>query len=363
MFSAVSYKVEGLNVASCINTLIKSGVRVDVSDKNARDCIITVKVKDSKKVLAYLKQRCYNILAVKPQGFYQLPYAVKLHPIIAVSFCLLLFAVAVFSQVCLVISVEHTDRDAVIRALDDYGIKKGSLLTFIGLDALENHLCNALNAAHVIVDIDGSTLSVEVHEKIDTPLPIDYNSAYDLLANHDGIITRIVTVAGTPQVEVGDYVTGGQVLIAGVRTYPDGTAEQIRAVGEVYARVSSQHTEQFFPQTIEYVLTNEYISVVSLAIGNITVSNKEAPQGKYQPQTQTSCLYPLNISVSSTKYYLLAEQIVYYTFADRQEFLCKVAKEKALEKADFDVKWTEYTIGNDSVTATVWAEICITQTL
>lgn len=72
----------------------------------------------------------------------------------------------------------------------------------------------------VSASIDGSRLKVQIKENEDTFREGDVDvtaddSPADLVASSDGVITKIVTRSGVPQVHVGDAVKKGDILVLG----------------------------------------------------------------------------------------------------------------------------------------------------
>ena len=61
----------------------------------------------------------------------------------------------------------------------------------------------------------GTTLQIRVVAGTPAGETVRIDGSGDVVAIRDGIIDRIMTVAGTPQVKPGDLVRAGQVLIAG----------------------------------------------------------------------------------------------------------------------------------------------------
>lgn len=72
----------------------------------------------------------------------------------------------------------------------------------------------------VSASIDGSRLKVQIKENEDTFREGDVDvtaddSPADLVASSDGVITKIITRSGVPQVHVGDAVKKGDILVLG----------------------------------------------------------------------------------------------------------------------------------------------------
>ena len=77
------------------------------------------------------------------------------------------------------------------------------------------------NIVWVSASIDGSRLKVQIKEKEDTFEPPDETEkeeqaqSTDLVATTDGVITKIITRSGVPQVHEGDAVKTGDLLVLG----------------------------------------------------------------------------------------------------------------------------------------------------
>ena len=85
----------------------------------------------------------------------------------------------------------------------------------------------------------GTTLVVEVKEELRIP-HINKNNEGAIIANYNGIITRIIVESGTAQVKVGDSVHKGDVLIEPYKEYGEGEdkrVQEVEAKGEVYATI------------------------------------------------------------------------------------------------------------------------------
>ena len=83
----------------------------------------------------------------------------------------------------------------------------------------------------------GTTLQIRVVAGTPAGETVSIDGSGDVVASRDGIIDRIMTVAGTPQVKPGDLVQAGQVLIAGEERTSGGETRPVAARGTVMARV------------------------------------------------------------------------------------------------------------------------------
>ena len=83
----------------------------------------------------------------------------------------------------------------------------------------------------------GTTLQIHVVAGTPAGEAVSIDGSGDVVASRDGIIDRVMTVAGTPQVKPGDLVKAGQVLIAGEERTSGGETRPVAARGTGMARV------------------------------------------------------------------------------------------------------------------------------
>lgn len=83
----------------------------------------------------------------------------------------------------------------------------------------------------------GVTLQIRVVEGTAPGETLSTDGSCDVVAARDGIISSIVTVAGTPVVQPGEIVRRGQVLIQGSERIAQGETRPVAARGTVMARV------------------------------------------------------------------------------------------------------------------------------
>ena len=83
----------------------------------------------------------------------------------------------------------------------------------------------------------GMTLTVTVVEGVASGEALTHLGSGDVVAARDGMVDSIITLAGTPQVQAGQIVRAGQVLILGEERTSDGLVRPVSARGKVLARV------------------------------------------------------------------------------------------------------------------------------
>ncbi|MGN0970796.1 MAG: sporulation protein YqfD [Aristaeellaceae bacterium] len=122
--------------------------------------------------------------------------------------------------------------------LDEQGVRPVCWKAGVDPSALRDALeWRYPQAAWVEVGWRGTTLQIHVVSGTPVGDTVTVDGSGDVVASRDGIVDRIMTVAGTPQVQAGDLVRAGQVLIAGEERTSGGETRPVAARGIVMARV------------------------------------------------------------------------------------------------------------------------------
>ena len=140
-------------------------------------------------------------------------------------------------------------------ALSECGITVGSFIPRIDPSADANRLlmsCRELSSA--AISLDGTHLKLSLLERVEIPDIVDESGFYNVVATHSGMILDIDAADGTPEVNEGDAVYEGQLLINSFIEGRNGSFRPTHARGIVYAAV-----EKSFISEIPYErLCKEY---------------------------------------------------------------------------------------------------------
>lgn len=158
-----------------------------------------------------------------------------------------LCAVSVLSRFVLTIQVtgNQTVPTAVILSqLRQLGVRPGVYGPSLDRKQLAQEALLALDdLSWMAINLHGTRLEVIVREEVKRPERLDEKAFCDIVAEADGIVTRIEPELGDPLVKVGDTVLAGETLISGTVTleppiYSDLPARsyQTHARGRIWAR-------------------------------------------------------------------------------------------------------------------------------
>lgn len=217
----------------------------------------------------------------------------------------------------------------------------------------------------VSASIDGSRLKIQVKENEDTFPEKDASvvpdggeeKPVDLIASADGVVTKIVTRSGIPQVHVGDTVKKGDILVLGRVEVVNDSQEVVsyqyhRSDADVFADTQTEYTD-ILPLTYQekvYDGKKKYQPFIRLADWTVSVGsikNKYEHSERVTEETQIrlgeNFYLPLFYGMKSVKSYSLVERT--YSEEEARRLLsldfkrfCEDLEEKGVQIRENDVK-------------------------
>lgn len=269
------YSIEGLNLDYLIEKIHKSDIDLsDVNKESNKKLFFSVKNSDVNKLVALLKDSCYNISVEKTTGK---PKVFKfLISRIGLIAGLLVFVIvaavygsAVRNITYLNDAVDYSEE--INEVLAEENITAGSR----GIDtkALSNKILSKISDfVFVSCNVEGVNLNISAFEKSNLSA-INEKVDLDIVSAFDGVVTRIYVLSGTALVKSGDRVVKGQTLIEGI-IGPQENSAKVLAVGEVYGIVDVVYTEYFDTVVNVPFRTGNYYTVNSLTLFNMSFPAK-----------------------------------------------------------------------------------------
>lgn len=264
---------------------------------------------------------------------------------------------------------ETIPTDELIKSINDSGLKTGEYKSKIDIKKITNDLrLNRSDLAWVGISIKGTNAIVKVVEADMKPDILDENEYCSIVADKDGVIEKVNANNGTIQVQKGDVVKKGTVLIGG---WIEGKYTGVRYVhssGEVVAKVwYSQKAKVELKQTIKEKTGNEE-KKYSISINNFKINfykslSKFENYDTMYTNNKLKIFSDFYIPVEVTSYnnYEIKYKEVEYSTEEAKEMAKKVAEEKLLEQIENkdNVKnvTVNYTESGDCVEAEVIYEV------
>ncbi len=158
--------------------------------------------------------------------------------VLGLAFFLLL--VSYLSGMVWNVRVEGNDKvrdDIIISAFETAGVYVGARTKSLDTEAIEKNALNNLNSIMwVSLNIDGSTVVIEVREKITAPSVEDNSAPTNIVAAKSGQIIVLEPYEGTANVGLNTAVVKGDLIISSVTENKDATVAFHHARGYVVAR-------------------------------------------------------------------------------------------------------------------------------
>ena len=117
------------------------------------------------------------------------------------------------------------------------GLKVGEPMAVINPEEIQNKLMTAFpDFAFVGINYEGTCAYVKIDDRRDAPAVEDLTVPCNIVATKPGVITKINTSFGLPDVKVGTAVTTGQVLVSGVVESTDFGTRYLHATSDIQAQ-------------------------------------------------------------------------------------------------------------------------------
>lgn len=169
--------------------------------------------------------------------------------------------------------------------LCENGLQVGTYARGVDRDVIENLLMSSFEkCAWAHINIDGTTATVEIDEAVDKPSVVDPNILTNVKAVKDGIIVKTTTYNGWQNVNVGDSVVEGDLLISGIYEGEGGKRNLFtHARGEIIAKVdenieitiSRKQCQKTYTDTKQYKYLYFFGIKIPLFIGTSNYINSD----------------------------------------------------------------------------------------
>ena len=183
-------------------------------------------------------------------------------------FLLMLLAGNLFIWDFRVTGNETVPTETILRQLEEYGIKVGSVGLRLDQKAMRNHVLLELpDLSWLAVNVKGCTAHVQVVERLRPPQTVQEDQVTNMVALRSGLVTRIEPLDGKAQVAAGSTVTQGQLLISGVVDSSRTGVRFLHGSGSVWARTWYDLSVLVPLQEVQHTAQTEKTTRLSLNIG------------------------------------------------------------------------------------------------
>lgn len=137
---------------------------------------------------------------------------------------------------------ETIPTEQIRQQLEEVGVCFGAWAPSINSESVQIRMLNRIGKlAWLAVNRCGGVLTVSVSEREDEATDLDRRVFANLVADRSGVLTKVDVYNGFAEVEPGDAVVTGQILVSGMADWETHT-QITRAMGEVFAQTLRQQT-------------------------------------------------------------------------------------------------------------------------
>ena len=311
-----------------------------------------VSVKDFKALRSVLQGSGAKIHILKKCGMPFKIYKNRKRAGIAAGLAIFLIFLKFMSGFIWIIEVTGntaTSTDEIISAAEKIGIHEGLRRSDTDPKARREKLLLQINTlAWASLNVEGCRLTVNVSEIKNSPSQKD--SASNLKAAADGIITKIDVNSGDCLVKTGDTVKKGDILVSGI-TERDGGTEFVRSSGSITAVTGRSVTVSGKYRQTEMVKTGEKRKKTVLELFGAKIPlypGKETRKYDFELNSYILSVFgqKMPIKAHTKTFYYLEEHDVNYS----EEALCEKLQ-KEIDGILKKEKVENYTIENREIEA------------
>lgn len=273
----VNIKVEGFFIERFINICISKKILLwNIKREKSTILYVNVSIKDYKRLKSIAKKTKSKISIQSKKGIPFILHKYRKRKIFVALLAIIVIALLVMSRFIWNIEIrgnERIHREEIIEELNKQGLKIGTYKRRINANSIINRVrLNRNDIAWMGIDLEGTNVIVEIKETSRAPEIIDENEYCNIVANKEGMITKISVQNGTAVVKEGDIVKAGDILVLG---YLEGKYTGIRYVhakADIEAKIWYSKKEKVFLKQQIQVPTGATEEKYTLNINNFKIN-------------------------------------------------------------------------------------------
>ena len=269
--------VEGYYIERFINICTNKKILIwNLKRENGVKLYLNIGINDFKKISEVCrKTKC----KVKIESKHGIPFLLQKYKkrkiflllLIIVAFCIYFSSNYVWNIE--VIEENNQDLPNIMQDLQNAGLSVGTQKRKIDTKEIINSIrLNREDVAWMGIELKGTNAIVKVVKADEAPQIIDDTEYCNIVADKDGIITKINAQNGTAIVNVGDVVKKGTILIAGVMEGKYTEPRYLHAIGEIEAKVWYTKTKKIYYKQTNYEQTGREENNYAIKINNFKIN-------------------------------------------------------------------------------------------
>ena len=244
----VRIAVEGYYIERFINICTTNKILIwNLKREKGVKLHLNVGIKDFYRAVKVAKKLKCKIRIEKKRGMPFLINKYRKRKAFVISLLIIIIALYVSSNYIWNIEIqieENMELENIEQDIKQAGLEIGSRKNKINTQEIVNKIrLQRDDISWIGINLEGTNAIVKVVKAKEAPEIIDEKDYCNIIAKKGGIITEIIAQSGTAQVNVGDKVEQGQVLIQGTMEGKYTGIRYVHSLGEVNAVVEYKKTE------------------------------------------------------------------------------------------------------------------------
>lgn len=238
----VRIEVEGYYIERFINICRNKKILIwNLKREKGVRLYLNIGIRDFKKLIEIARKTKCKIKIQNKRGIPFILNKYKKRKIFAIFLIIISVCIYISSNYVWNIDVEVEEGQKVEnieKDLEEFGIKKGIRKKEINTSMIINELrLKRHDISWIGIDVKGTNVIVKIVKADEKPDIINNEDYCNIVANKDGLITKITAQNGTAVVKVGDTVKKGTVLIAGYMEGQYTDNRKVHSLGNIEAKV------------------------------------------------------------------------------------------------------------------------------
>lgn len=271
----VSIKVKGYNLDQLLNKLHNENITCyNIVRESTNVVFVSIRFKDYGRVKPLLKNYEYHIKYLGLANFKQ--FLIKNLAVIImlpIAVALISFSTKFIWNIKVYGGGEVLQQD-IVAMLNSHNIKVGKTDKLSNSEIENLIISNLPNVAQVSCIKRGTTLIINISEKL-VYAPESYEP---IRATHNGIITNFSLISGTMAVNIGDFVSAGDILVYPFTLDKAGKQVSVKPIAEVRAKAYIVGSSKLNATSTELVRTGETYTTSSMRFLNKNLFSKKLPK-------------------------------------------------------------------------------------
>lgn len=273
----VRIAVEGYYIERFINICTTNKILIwNLKREKGVKLYLNIGIKDFYRAVKVAKKLKCRIKILKRKGVPFIINRYRKRKIFILSLIMIIFAISFSSNYIWNIEIQVEDNlqiDSLKEDIKEAGLSTGMNKKRIDTEEISNKIrLNRSDISWIGIELKGTNAIVKAVKAKEAPEIIDETEYCNIVSTKDAVITKIIAQNGTSNVNVGDEVKTGQILISGTMEGKYTGIRYVHSLGEVEGIVKYTKSVQIPYEEKKMVKTGNKETKYGIKINNFQIN-------------------------------------------------------------------------------------------